>query len=48
MREHATKLKIGRTSKVVDAVLFDDLSLDDLFDAEAIWAPARIRTLQEV
>jgi GNAT superfamily N-acetyltransferase len=47
MSEHATQLRIGGTREVIRATLNDELALDDLFDAEALWASARIRMVQE-
>jgi hypothetical protein len=44
---HPTKLKIRATGEFVDANLHDELGLKSLLDAEASWAPARIRLLQK-
>jgi hypothetical protein len=43
---HSTKLKVRATGEFVDANLHDDLGLESLFDAEADWAPMRIRLVQ--
>lgn len=48
MSEIRTTLKESASGELVTAVLHDELSLDDLFDAEADWAPARVRLLQRV
>ncbi|OGL15862.1 MAG: hypothetical protein A3F92_09465 [Candidatus Rokubacteria bacterium RIFCSPLOWO2_12_FULL_71_22] len=48
MSTHATKLKHVATGKLVDAELHDSLSLDDLLDAEALWAPAKIQIAREL
>lgn len=42
MSIHPTKLKRVATGDLVAAELHDSLSLDDLLDAEALWAPAKI------
>jgi len=44
---HPTELKRVATGELVDAELHDALSLDDLLDAEALWAPAKIRIAKE-
>jgi hypothetical protein len=44
---HPTKLKVRATGEFVDANLHDELGLKSLFDAEAHWAPARIRLVQK-
>ena len=46
MSVHPTKLKARATGEFVDANLHDELGLESLFDAEADWAPARIRLIQ--
>jgi GNAT superfamily N-acetyltransferase len=48
MSEYRTKLRVGGTQKSARATLCDELALDDLFDAEALWAPARIRMVQDL
>ena len=42
MSTHPTRLKRVATGELVDAELHDSLALDDLLDAEAAWAPAKI------
>jgi hypothetical protein len=46
MSLHATRLRVGGTDRFVAARLHDELRIDDLFDAEALWSPARVRVLQ--
>jgi hypothetical protein len=46
--EHAITLKEAVGGQIVPAVLDDDLTVDELFDAEAVWAPARVRLLQRL
>jgi hypothetical protein len=46
MSVQLTQLKRVSTGELVEARLHDALELDDLFDAEASWSPARIRVLQ--
>lgn len=48
MSEHATTLRIRNTDNTNPAIIHDSLSLDDLFDAEASWAPVRVRMIQEL
>lgn len=48
MSRLATSLVELSTKRTVPAVLQDALTLDDLFDAEALWAPARVRLLQRL
>jgi hypothetical protein len=44
---HPTELKVRATGEVVGAYLHDELGLESLFDAEAHWAPARVRLVQK-
>ena len=48
MSVHPTKLKVRATGEFVDANLHDELGLNSLLDAEAHWAPARIRLVQKL
>jgi GNAT superfamily N-acetyltransferase len=48
MSEFQTRLRVGTGPAMIAATIYDELRLDDLFDAEAAWAPARIRVLQEL
>lgn len=48
MSEHPTTLKDAASGRIVPAVQHDDLTIDELFDAEASWAPARVRLLQRL
>jgi hypothetical protein len=43
---HPTRLKLVAGDQWVEATLETELTLDDLFDAEAAWAPGRIRMIQ--
>ena len=42
MSIHRTKLKVIATGELIDAELNDALSLSDLLDAQALWAPEKI------
>lgn len=42
MSTHPTKLRRVSNGELIDAELHDALSLDDLLDAEALWASAKI------
>lgn len=42
MSTHPAKLKLLATGELIDAELHDSLSLDDLLDAQALWAPDKI------
>jgi hypothetical protein len=44
---HPTRLKVRATGDWVEATLHDELELKSLFDAEVVWAPARIRLGQQ-
>lgn len=48
MSEIQTRLKEAASGRIVPATLHDELTLDDLFDAEAAWAGPRVRLLQKV
>lgn len=47
MTIHSTKLRSGPSGDIVPAELHDALSLDDLLDAQALWAPAKIGIAKE-
>lgn len=46
MSTHPTKLRRVDTGELIDAELHDSLSLDDLLDAQAVWAPAKIEVVR--
>lgn len=46
MTAYPTRLKRVASGQWVEATLETDLTLDDLFDAEVAWSPARIRLIQ--
>lgn len=48
MSTHAITLKDSASGEKVPMLLNDDMTLDELFDAEALWAPARVRLLQRL
>lgn len=48
MSAHPTRLIHQATNNWVDARIHDLLGVDDLFDAEAEWAPARVRIRQRL
>ncbi len=48
MSVHPTQLGRVATGALVDAELHDSLSLDDLFDAEKLWAPEKIEIIREL
>lgn len=47
MSIHRTKLKLLTTGEQIDAELHDALSLDDLLDSQALWAPGKIGIAKE-
>lgn len=47
MSKHPTKLKLLETNTLVDAELDDAVSLSELFDAQAAWAPAKVLIAKE-
>jgi len=44
---HPTKVERVATGELIDAELHDALSLNDLLDAEALWAPAKIKIAKD-
>lgn len=48
MTVQPTKLSRVATGDLVGAELYDSLSLDDLFNAEKVWAPEKIEIIREL
>lgn len=47
MSTHRTRLKIVANGEYIDAELHDELTLEDLLDAQALWAPGKIGIAKE-